>query len=175
MIQIKTIVTALLGLSIATCTPIVQRVAATVLTDLATVGTDLATLTSAVESYTGGLTEALVIATDENTLDEAINQATTDTTAASSFSVSDSTSVVAAVASLTPEITTGLSDLASKESLFAASGLDSLVLSLLQTLQTDTDALGAALQAKAQSTDVATLETYQAEIDAAFASAIAVY
>jgi hypothetical protein len=114
MIQIKTVVTALLGLSIATCTSIVQRDAATVLTDLATIGTDVSTLSSAVESYTGGIAEALVISTDENTLDEAINQATTDATAASNFSVSDSTIVVAAVASLTPEITSGLSDLASK-------------------------------------------------------------
>jgi hypothetical protein len=84
------------------------------LTDLATIGTDVSTLSSAVESYTGGISEALVIATDENTLDTAINQATTDATAASDFSVSDSTSVVAAVASLTPEITSGLSDLAAK-------------------------------------------------------------
>jgi hypothetical protein len=45
----------------------------------------------------------------------------------------------------------------------------------LQTLQTDTDALGAALQAKAQSTDVATLKSYQTQIDAGFASVIAVY
>ncbi|PMD42304.1 hypothetical protein L207DRAFT_580970 [Hyaloscypha variabilis F] len=175
MIQIKTIITALLGLTIATCTPIEQRSAATVLTDLATIGTDLSTLTAAVEAYTGGLTEALTIATDESTLDTAINQATTDATAASDFSTSDSTSVVAAVASLTPQITSGLSALTAKESLFAASDLASLVLSLLQTLQTDTDALGAALQAKAQSTDVATLETYQTEIDAAFASTIAAY
>ncbi|PMD67417.1 uncharacterized protein K444DRAFT_658473 [Hyaloscypha bicolor E] len=175
MIQIKSIITAVLGLTVATCTPIVQRSAATVLTDLATIGTDLSTLTTAVQSYAGGLTDALVIATDETTLDTAINQATTDATAATSFSASDSTSVVAAVASLAPKITTGLSALASKESLFAASGLDSLVLSLLQTLQTDTDALGAALQAKAQSTDVATLKSYQTQIDAGFASVIAVY
>jgi hypothetical protein len=114
MIQIKTVVTALLGLSAVTCTPLVLRDAATVLTDLATIGTDISTLTSDVESYTGGLTGALVIATDENTLDEAINQATTDANAASSFSVSDSTSVVAAIASLTPEITSGLSELASQ-------------------------------------------------------------
>lgn len=114
MIQIKTIITALLGLTIATCTPIEQRSAATVLTDLATIGTDISTLTAAVQSYAGGLTDALVIATDESTLDTAINQATTDATAASSFSTSDSTSVVAAIASLTPQITSGLSALAAK-------------------------------------------------------------
>lgn len=114
MIQIKSIITAVLGLTVATCTPIVQRSAATVLTDLATIGTDLSTLTTAVQSYTGGLTAALVIATDETTLDTAINQATTDATAASSFTTSESTSVVAAVASLAPMITTGLSALASK-------------------------------------------------------------
>ena len=114
MIQIKTIITALLGLTIATCTPIEQRSAATVLTDLATIGTDLTTLTAAVEAYTGGLTEALTIATDESALDTAIKQATTDATAASDFSTSDSTSIVAAVASLTPQITSGLSALTTK-------------------------------------------------------------
>jgi hypothetical protein len=45
----------------------------------------------------------------------------------------------------------------------------------LQTLQTDTDALGAALQANAQASDVATLKSLQAEVDAAFASVIAVF
>lgn len=114
MIQIKTIITALLGLTIATCTPIEQRSAATVLTDLATIGTDISTLTAVVQSYAGGLTDALVIASDESTLDTAIKQATTDATAASSFSTSDSTSVVAAVALLTPKITGGLSALAAK-------------------------------------------------------------
>lgn len=175
MIQIKTVVTALIGISAVKCTPLVLRDASTVLTDLATIGTDISTLNSTVASYTGGVLGALSIATEENTLDEAINQATTDTNAASDFSVADSTSVVAAVASLTPEITSALSELSSQESLFAASGLDSLVQSLLQTLQSDTDALGAALQAKAQPTDVDTLEIYQIEIDAAFANAIAVY
>lgn len=114
MIQIKVIATALLGLTAVTCTPIVQRSAATVLTDLATISTDITTLTTAVQAYAGGLTGALTIATVETTLDTAINQATTDTKAATSFSAADSTSVVAAIASLTPEITTGLSALAAK-------------------------------------------------------------
>jgi hypothetical protein len=114
MVQIKTVVTTLLSLSLATCNPIVQRDAATVLADLATIGTDLGTLTTAVTAYTGGLTGALVVANDENTLDTAINQATTDTTAASAFSTADSTSVVAAVASLTPQIQSGLTALINK-------------------------------------------------------------
>ena len=114
MVQIKAFVAGLLSLSLATCNPIVERSAATVLADLATIGTDLSTLTTAVSAYTGGVTAALVIANDENTLDTAINQGTTDATAASAFSVADSTSVVAAVASLTPEIQSGLAALIAK-------------------------------------------------------------
>jgi hypothetical protein len=45
----------------------------------------------------------------------------------------------------------------------------------LQTLQSDNDALGTAIQAKAQSTDLAALEAYQTEIDAAFTAVLAVY
>lgn len=114
MVQIKTFVTTLLSLSLATCNPIVERAAATVLADLATIGTDLGTLTTAVSAYTGGVTAALVIATDENTLDTAINQGTTDATAATAFSAADSTSVVAAIASLTPQIQSGLTALVAK-------------------------------------------------------------
>lgn len=114
MVQIKNIVAAFLGLSVATCTPIAKRDTATVLTDLATISTDLSTLDAAVESYTGGLTEAITIDTDESALDTAIKQATTNATAASSFSVAGSTSVVTAIASLTTGITGALSDLASK-------------------------------------------------------------
>jgi hypothetical protein len=114
MVQIKTVVTALLTLSVATCTPIARRTAATVLADLASIGTDLTTLTSVVNSYTGGLTEAITIATDDSTLDTAIKQATTDTKAAGAFSVADSASITAALKTLAPEITAGLSALASK-------------------------------------------------------------
>lgn len=111
MVQIKTVVTALLSVSLATCNPLVGRDASTVLADLAAIGTDLTTLTAAVTAYTGGLTGAITIATDETTLDTAINQATTDATAASAFSTADSTSVVNAIASLTPQIQSGLTEL----------------------------------------------------------------
>jgi hypothetical protein len=114
MVQIKTILTALLGLTVVSCTPLVQRSAATVLTDLSTISSDLATLDTAVQAYAGGVNDALVIAQDENDLDTAINQATTDTKAASSFTVSESTSVVSAIATLTPKITSGLSHIAAK-------------------------------------------------------------
>ncbi|KAH8585380.1 hydrophobic surface binding protein A-domain-containing protein [Bisporella sp. PMI_857] len=175
MVQIKTIVAGLLSLSIATCHTIVRRDAALVLSDLASIDTALDDLSAAITAYEGGLAGALDIATAEATLDAAINQATADANASDAFSPTDSTSVVAAVAALTPKIQDGLVGLILKESLFDADGLNPIVLSLLQTLQTDTAALGVAIRAKAQSTDVPTLQTYQDEIDASFAFAIAAF
>lgn len=76
---------------------------------------------------------------------------------------------------LGPDITAALDALTAKEAAFAALSLNSLVVTDLQTLQNDTDALGAAL-VTISSTDVqASAQAAITEVDAAFASAIAVF
>lgn len=76
---------------------------------------------------------------------------------------------------LNPDIIASLDALTARESDFAALGINSLVLSDLQTLQTDTDDLGAALVAVASSDTQAQAATLISNVDAAFASAIAVF
>lgn len=76
---------------------------------------------------------------------------------------------------LNPDIISSLNALTARESDFAALSLDSLVVTDLQTLQNDTDALGAALITVASSDTQAEAATLVSNVDAAFASAIAVF
>lgn len=57
----------------------------------------------------------------------------------------------------------------------SSAGYTSTVLSALKTLGTDTDALFAAIEAKVDTTDAASLAMLQAEVDAAFATAVATF
>lgn len=76
---------------------------------------------------------------------------------------------------LNPDIIASLNALTAREADFAALSLNSLVTSDLETLENDTNALGAALEAIASSDTQAEAATLITEIDAAFASAIAVF
>lgn len=76
---------------------------------------------------------------------------------------------------LGPDITAALNALTGREDDFAALGITSLVVTDLQDLQEDTDALGDALIAIASSDTEAEAETAVASIDTAFASAIAAF
>lgn len=76
---------------------------------------------------------------------------------------------------LNPDIIASLDALTARESDFAALSLNSLVVTDLETLQNDTDALGAALIDIASSDTQAEAATLVSNIDAAFASAIAVF
>lgn len=76
---------------------------------------------------------------------------------------------------LGPDITAALDALTGREADFASLGITSLVITDLQDLQTDTDALGAALVAIASSDTQTEAQTAVTSIDAAFASAIAAF
>lgn len=76
---------------------------------------------------------------------------------------------------LNPDIVAALKALTARESDFSALSLNSLVLTDLETLQNDTDALGAALIDVASSDTQAEAATLVSNVDAAFASAIAVF
>lgn len=76
---------------------------------------------------------------------------------------------------LNPDIIASLDALTARESDFAALSLNSLVVTDLDTLKNDTDALGAALIAVASSDTQAEATTLVSNIDAAFTSAIAVF
>jgi len=146
-----------------------------VLSDIASISSDVATLTSDAGSYTGGLFQSLALAITVDSLESAITTATSDTTSSATFSSADSDSILAAVTALTPNILTLLSDLDGIASTIASAGYTSTVESALGTLTTDTNALFAALEAKVDSADSASLSTLQAEVDAAFATAVATF
>lgn len=76
---------------------------------------------------------------------------------------------------LNPDIIASLDALTARVSDFAALSLSSLVVTDLETLQDDTDELGAALIDIASSDTTAEATTLVSDIDAAFASAIAVF
>jgi hypothetical protein len=107
-----TILTTLLTLTASQ--PLVARDASTVLSDLAKINTDLGTLSSAVSSYTGGLTAALDIQTKEGVVEKDLDQATTDTNAAAAFTAGESTSVTNALLGLKPDITGAIDALVAK-------------------------------------------------------------
>jgi len=62
-----------------------------------------------------------------------------------------------------------------QSSTIATAGFTSTVESALNTLTSDTNALFAAVEAKVDSGDAASLATLQASIDAAFATALATF
>lgn len=62
-----------------------------------------------------------------------------------------------------------------KSSTIASAGYTSTVESALNTLTSDTNALFAAIEAKVDTDDAASLATLQASVDAAFATAVATF
>ncbi|KAH6698298.1 hydrophobic surface binding protein A [Leptodontidium sp. MPI-SDFR-AT-0119] len=174
---ISAILPLLLSSTLSLASPVTKtkRAVSTVLSDIATISSDVATLTSDAGSYTGGLFQSLALAITVDNLESAIKTATSDTTSSATFSSTDSDSILSAVTTLTPKIITLLSDLDGIASTIASAGYTSTVESALKTLTTDTDALFVALEAKVDSADAADLAQLQAEIDAAFATAVATF
>ncbi|PYH42953.1 cell wall mannoprotein 1 family protein [Aspergillus saccharolyticus JOP 1030-1] len=170
----QSLLVAALGL-LAQAGPISRRDAATVLTDLQTIYTDVSTLKTDLSNWTGDLLAALGIVSDYNTVKSALDTAITDTTAASTFSTSESSSITSEVSTLSVLIVATLNEIIAKQSTAASAGVSSTLLSYVETLKTETDELGADLEAKATSTDQTTIASAIASVDAAFASAIAAY
>ncbi|CAN8100250.1 unnamed protein product [Discula destructiva] len=159
-----------------TAATIFNRDVATVQANLATIDTDTKSLTAAITAWDASVLGALGIQSDVTTLETAITSATTEAKTESQASSTDSTTILDYVGdTLNPDIITSLNALTARKSDFVAAGVTSLVLSDLQTLKSDTDNLGAALTTIASSDTEAQAVTLISDIDAAFASAIAVF
>ncbi|PYI06446.1 hypothetical protein BO78DRAFT_368804 [Aspergillus sclerotiicarbonarius CBS 121057] len=171
----KSLLTALLAVSLATASLITKRDASTVLSDLETVLSDVETLESVVSSWDGSLLTAVSILSDYNDLKSALDTAITDTEATSTLSDSDSSSITSEVQTLGASIVATLDTIIDKESVAASAGVTSTLLSSIETLETNTDTLGADLEAIATSTDSETIASVLSEVDAAFSSAVAAY
>ncbi|RAK97630.1 cell wall mannoprotein 1 family protein [Aspergillus ibericus CBS 121593] len=171
----KSLLATLLAVSVATASPITKRDASTVLSDLKTILSDVETLESVVSTWDGSLLTALTILTDYNNLKSALDTAITDTAATSALSDSDSSSITSEVQTLGTTIVATLDTIIDKESVAASAGVTSTLLSSIETLETDTNTLGADLEAIATSTDAETIASVLSEVDAAFSSAVAAY
>ncbi|KAJ4412951.1 hypothetical protein N0V82_008634 [Gnomoniopsis sp. IMI 355080] len=153
-----------------------KRDVATVLTNLENIDTQTETLTAAINAWDASLLGALGVQSDVTNLETAITDATTEAETEAQASSADSTTILSYVSdTLNPDIVAALDALTARESDFSALSLNSLVLTDLETLQNDTDALGAALINVASSDTQAEAATLVSDIDAAFASAIAVF
>ncbi|KAH8669588.1 hydrophobic surface binding protein A-domain-containing protein [Tricladium varicosporioides] len=173
---ITTVITFLLASAFTVASPVhKKRDAAGVISGLKTLSSNVATLNSDALSYTGDLFQSITLAIHVNDLKTTIASTTTAATSSSAFSSTDSATITSAVSTLSPSITTLLGNLNAKASVVAGAGFTSTVLSALKDLTTATDALFAGLEAKATSTDAATLVTLQSVIDTAFAASQKVY
>ncbi|KAF7165033.1 hypothetical protein CNMCM5623_009385 [Aspergillus felis] len=167
------VLATLIGVAISG--PLVVRDTATILSDIKTIDSDINTLTTNFNAFNGDLSQALATQAVEQQLESDIDKATTDTKATSALSAADSTSVTNALLGLKPDIVTSLNAIVAKKTQVNSAGVGSLVLSDLQALQSKTDSLSAAIQAIATTTDQSTIASGTKDIDAAFASAIAVF
>ncbi|TVY68748.1 hypothetical protein LSUE1_G006382 [Lachnellula suecica] len=162
----------LLFVATASALAIGKRDASTILSDISTIDSDVKALTSALNSYSGGLFGALPINTAESNLDDAINQGTKDAQATTQQDSADSQMVITAINNLIPDIEAALTATENKKSQLAAAGLTSTIQGDLKTLKTDTDSFSDALIAIASSDTVAQGTSQKATIDADFTSAI---
>jgi len=164
---IVTIVPLLLS-SLATAVPLGKRSTATILSDISTISGYVTTLQSDAASYTGSLLQSLSLVVTVDNLESALTSATSAVTSSSAFDTADSTSITSAVSTLEPKVVALLTALDGISSTIASAGYTSTVLSALKTIKTDTDDLFVALQAKATTSDAATLTTLQSDVDSAF-------
>ncbi|VDB92544.1 unnamed protein product [Peniophora sp. CBMAI 1063] len=157
-----------------------KRDAATVESDLAGISTQVNNLNSAITRFgsSKSLIDALAIASDANSLDSAIKQATTDTTASVAFTEGEGSTILSAIQALAPNIVATLQNLDSQHDNVASlpiPGIDGDIESELNTLNTDTAALETALLSKTPSDDQTDEQTAFDTIDAAFTAALSTY
>ncbi|KAF7595530.1 hypothetical protein BBP40_005565 [Aspergillus hancockii] len=166
-------------LPLSTSTPVLSTItprdATAVLNDLSKLHTSLDTLAKAITSYTGGLISALDIQSKEMVIERDLDQATTDTNAATPFTVIESTRATSALLGLEPNIRISLDGLVQKKALIDRVGVGSIVRMDLRNLQSKTGLLSTALQHKATDTDKETLASKTTELNAGFESAIRAY
>ncbi|VDB92546.1 unnamed protein product [Peniophora sp. CBMAI 1063] len=157
-----------------------KRDAATVEADIATITSQVSALNDAITQFgtSKSLTDALAIHSDAGTLETAINQATSDTNASDAFTEDEGATILSAIQNLEPNIIAALQNLDSQHDNFASqpiAGLDAVVESDLNTLNTDTTAFENALLSKAPADIQSQAQASVADINSAFQAAIATY
>lgn len=161
--------------ALAASGPVYPRAAPQVEADLATISSQISSMDAAIKAYTGGIAAAAPIESAALTLESDIQTAITDTNNSPVFTAANSQVVTTDTCNLSPLIAQTLADLIIKQPLAQAAGLDSLVVSDLNTLKSLTDSLSTAIKAKVTTANAATISSCTSNIDADFAAAIAAY
>lgn len=87
-------ISQLILLAVSATASVLPRDAATIQTDLQTVNSDTTTLTSKVNAYNGGVSNALPIQTAENQLENDLKSANTDAKNSGAVSATDAQSII---------------------------------------------------------------------------------
>ncbi|KAL4877347.1 hydrophobic surface binding protein A [Aspergillus karnatakaensis] len=156
-------------------TPLQKRDAATVLIDLYGIKTDIAALSTTLDGFDGTLDGAVDVEYAEIDLEDGLNQAINDVVASSTFATASSTRVTNSVTGLKPDILAILDKLVDNKPGFTSAGVVSVVKANLQSLQNLTNVLSTGVQAKVTTADKAAIASETVEVDAAYASAAAVF
>ncbi|EFY88115.1 hypothetical protein J3458_021282 [Metarhizium acridum] len=163
----------LLFLAVAVTGSVIKRDAAQVKQGLQTINADTNAVTTAVNNYNSGFSQALPIVNAQNKLKDDLKTATNDANNAGVVSESDADGIIGYITgTLRPSIDASLSALKSKKANFDKDGLTPVVKSSLQDLKTDTDNLGAALVNGTPDSRKSQAQSIQNKIDADFVDAI---
>ncbi|EFY95776.1 hydrophobic surface binding protein A family protein [Metarhizium robertsii] len=164
----------LLFLAVAATGSVIKRDAAQVKQDLQTINADTQAVLNAVNSYNGGLANALPIVTAQQQLSKDLKTGTTNANNAGPVSDADADEILAYVKdTLFPSTENTLAALEGKKATFANDGLTSTVKSSLESLKKDTGDLSDALKNGAPADKQPEAEGLKNQIAARFDSAIA--
>ncbi|KAH8649387.1 hydrophobic surface binding protein A-domain-containing protein [Xylariales sp. PMI_506] len=150
-----------------------KRTAAQIETDIASISSDLTTLGSQVTSFTGSIITGLELLITFDDLESDVEAATSVITSTGTLSAGDSATIYSDVSALTTKITTVLADVEAKASVVASSGYTSIVLSAVESLQTDAAKFFTALETYIDSSYTSEVVTLASTVAAAFTTAIA--
>ncbi|PLN82780.1 hydrophobic surface binding protein A-domain-containing protein [Aspergillus taichungensis] len=147
----------------------------TVINDLHTIATYLSALTTAVNSFSGGILNALDVQRKESAVESSLTQCTTDVDAIAAFSIADSATITSLVLGLQPNIRSALEGIVTKKPHFVNLGVSNLVAADIGSLHGKTGTLSLALQRKASSADRKTLFDTMKDLDAGFETALGAF
>ena len=162
----------------AVATPILRRDAVTVINDInENIGPQIQTLHSDVNSFPeSGLSGAVAINSDVQTLVAVLDGTTSDINDAGSFSEADGTDILADVELLAPTLLDTLLAIRDQAEAWAdIPGAQAVVLKDLQSLNTAFDGFANALIAAMPADIVPSAEAMKTEIDGGFTTAINAY
>jgi len=159
--------------------PIFKRTVSVVVSDINTIDSKVTALDQSIKAFDGkNIVAAATIHMNAQNVAKAVVQATSDIDSTARFDDDDGKTVVTAVQGVKPLIIAALEDITAKKAAFAAlpvGGIIDLVENDLTTLNTNTIAFSKALSKAVPKDQVANVNSFQADVGAAFKAAIAAF